>query len=133
MSTDATSPYIRRTIAPKEEDEQIMLFRWAAWQSGSIPELRLLYHVPNGGSRHPAEAARLKAAGVKSGVPDLCLPVPRGHWHGLYIELKRVKGGRISPEQTEWLDALIKQGYSASVCRGWEEAKDEILRYLAHT
>ena len=44
---------------PLEEDEQIALFRWAAWQANSTPELRLLYHVPNGGSRHKAEAARL--------------------------------------------------------------------------
>ena len=75
-------------------------------------------------------AARLKAAGVKSGVPDICLPVPRAGYHGLYIELKRQKGGRISPEQTEWIDALIKQGYCAAVCRGWEAAREEILRYL---
>lgn len=115
---------------PLEEDEQIALFRWAAWQANSTPELRLLYHVPNGGSRHKAEAARLKAAGVKSGVPDICLPVPRAGYHGLYIELKRQKGGRISPEQTEWIAALIKQGYCAAVCRGWEAAREEILRYL---
>lgn len=72
---------------PTEAQEQMTLFSWAAMQSGKYPELNLLYHVPNGGSRHKAEAGRLRAEGVKAGVPDLCLPVARGQYHGLYIEL----------------------------------------------
>lgn len=63
---------------PTEAEEQIALFEWATLQSGRFPELALLYHVPNGGSRNKIEAARLRAQGVKSGVPDLCLPVARG-------------------------------------------------------
>lgn len=74
---------------PTESVEQQCLFRWAAFQSGRFPELALLYHVPNGGSRKKAEAGRFRAEGVKAGVPDLCLPVARGGFHGLYIELKR--------------------------------------------
>ena len=81
---------------PTEAQEQMTLFSWAAMQSGKYPELNLLYHVPNGGSRHKAEAGRLRAEGVKAGVPDLCLPVARGQYHGLYIELKRQRGGRTS-------------------------------------
>ena len=72
---------------PTEAQEQMTLFSWAAMQSGKYPELNLLYHVPNGGSRHKAEAGRLRAEGVKAGVPDLCLPVARGQYHGL---LRRV-------------------------------------------
>lgn len=67
---------------PTEAQEQMTLFSWAAMQSGKYPELNLLYHVPNGGSRHKAEAGRLRAEGVKAGVPDLCLPVARGHITG---------------------------------------------------
>lgn len=78
---------------PTESVEQQCLFRWAAFQSGKYPELKLLYHVPNGGSRKKSEAGRFKAEGVKAGVPDLCLPVARGGYHGLYIELKRLKQG----------------------------------------
>lgn len=70
---------------PTEAEEQIALFEWARLQTGRFPELALLYHVPNGGSRNKIEAARLRAQGVKSGVPDLCLPVARGASHGLYI------------------------------------------------
>ena len=99
-----------RLPVPTEAQEQITLMNWAALQSGKYPELKLLYHVPNGGSRNKAEAGRLRAEGVKAGVPDLCLPVPRGGYHGLYIELKRQRGGRASDNQVEWLDALSKQG-----------------------
>lgn len=113
---------------PTEAQEQITLFSWAAVQD--IPELALLYHIPNGGSRHKAEAARLRAEGVRAGVPDLCLPVPRGGFNGLYIELKRLRGGRLSEQQRAWLDALGKQGYAVAVCKGWEDAAETILRYL---
>ena len=117
--------------APREETEQICLLRWAAYQAGKYPELELLYHTPNGGLRSRTEAARLRAAGVKAGVPDLCLPVPRKGFHGLYIELKRISGGRVSKEQREWLEALSEQGYKAIVCKGWEDATREIMDYLA--
>ena len=76
------------------------------------------------------EAIRFKAEGVKAGVPDICLPVPRGEWHGLYIELKRRERGRVSAEQTAWLEALMRQGYATAICRGWEDAKRVILAYL---
>lgn len=116
---------------PTEEQEQIALFNWAEWMSNTKwPELAMMYHVPNGGYRNKAEAGRFRAQGVKSGVPDIVLPVARGGWHGLYIELKRTVGGRVSEEQREWLDRLTEQGYYAAVCRGWEEAKDAIEGYL---
>ena len=105
------------TIHPTQKP--VTLFSWAAMQSGKYPELNLLYHVPNGGSRHKAEAGRLRAEGVKAGVPDLCLPVARGQYHGLYIELKRQRGGRTSDHQSEWLDALSAQGYKAALCYGY--------------
>lgn len=89
-----------------------------------------MYHIPNGGSRTKAEAGRFKAEGVKSGVPDICLPVAREQYHGLYIELKRREGGRLSEAQKLWIEALRKLGYWAIVCRGWEEAAREIERYL---
>ena len=115
---------------PTEAQEQMTLFSWAAMQSGKYPELKLLYHVPNGESRHKAEAGRLRAEGVKAGVPDLCLPVPRGDFHGLYIELKRQRGGRLSDHQAEWMEALMRQGYCVALCEGWERAAETIIEYL---
>lgn len=115
---------------PEESTEQTLLFQWAEYQSGKYPELSLMYHIPNGGSRNKAEAGRLKAQGVKPGLPDICLPVARGKYHGLYIELKRVTGGRTSKDQREWIKLLLDQGYLAGVCLGWEEAADTLMRYL---
>lgn len=116
--------------APTEAQEQRNLFRWAAYQRGRYPELALMYHIPNGGSRHPYEAHNLKEQGVKPGVPDICLPVARGPYHALYIELKRQKGGRVSEDQRAWLGALTRAGNRAVVCRGWDEARKEIEDYL---
>lgn len=66
-------------LLPTEAEEQATLFSWAAMKRGKYPELDLLFHIPNGGSRGKAEAARFKAEGVKPGVPDLFLPVARGN------------------------------------------------------
>ena len=115
---------------PTEEQEQITLFNWAAMMEYRYPELRYMYHVPNGGYRNKAEAGRFKAQGVKSGVPDIVLPAARGQYHGLYIELKRTEGGKLSADQRDWLEFLTEQGYFAVICKGWEEAKNAIEGYL---
>ena len=117
---------------PTEAQEQMTLFSWAAMQSGKYPELNLLYHVPNGGSRHKAEAGRLRAEGVKAGVPDLCLPVARGQYHGLYIELKAGEN-TTTKKQKEWLEYLRQQGYYTAVCYGWQPAAQLIEQYLLHS
>lgn len=72
----------------------------------------------------------MQAEGVKAGVPDLCLPVPRGEFHGLYIELKRVRGSRTSDFQVGWMESLMKQGYCVALCKGWEQAAQTIIEYL---
>jgi hypothetical protein len=112
-----------------EDDEQIALFQWAELAQRRYPELALLHHIPNGGHRHPATAAKLKKMGVKRGAPDICLPAARGGYAGLYIELKV---GRNTPSRAQkyWLDELTKNGYRAVVCRGAEEARNEILQYI---
>lgn len=71
-----------------EATEQERVINWATFYAKDFPELALLHHIPNGGSRNQLEAANLKRQGVKAGVPDLCLPVPRNGKHGLYVEMK---------------------------------------------
>lgn len=112
-----------------EDNEQILLFDWAAAQSGKYPELSLLFHIPNGGKRNAREAERFKRMGVKAGVPDLFLPVPRGKFHGLFVELKSAKG-KLSDYQRQWLSELAASGYAACVCFGFDEAQRDILNYL---
>ena len=115
---------------PTESYEQRTLIEWAALNEYRLPELRLLYAVPNGGARRKSEAARMRLEGVKSGVPDLCLPVSRDGYHGLYIEMKRIDGGRKSKEQKQWISDLIGQGYRAEFCNGWEKAAELIEEYM---
>ena len=113
-----------------EAAEQIKLFRWVDLVSKNYyPELRLLYHVPNGGSRNELEAVNLKKQGVRSGVPDLCLPVARGGYHGLYIEMKYGKN-KPTEKQLEWIEDLRNEGYAVSICWGFEAVRQELEKYL---
>ncbi len=112
-----------------ESVEQINLFRWAILQECKCPELMLLHHIPNGGKRDKRTAARLKLEGVKAGVPDISLPVSRGKYHGLYIELK-AGDNTTTDNQDKWISRLQKQGYQVNVCYGWEEAAEVITNYL---
>ena len=120
--------------APLEHDEQAALFAWAELQEAAHPELANLFAIPNGGARHPAVAAQLKAEGVRRGVPDIMLAIMRrGNdgrtWGGLFVEMKR-RGNKPTPEQSEWIARLRVNGYMAVVAYGCEEAKQCIMAYL---
>lgn len=130
-STDkATKRAIGLLNNPLESEEQTILFDWVRMMERRVPELRLMYHIPNGGYRHKATAGKLKAEGVKSGVPDICLPVARHSYHGLYIELKRRKGNGATDNQLDWIKSLQQEGYKAVVCYGFDEARAAIEEYL---
>lgn len=95
---------------------------------------RWLFAIPNGGSRDRITAGMLKAEGVKSGVFDLCYPVPRMGYHGLFIELKTPERagedhGGMSDTQVDFGKALLKNGYRAELCHGWRHALDVLLSY----
>lgn len=113
----------------QEGIEQIHLMKWTEYMSGKYPEIRLLFHVPNGGSRNKIEAANLKKQGVKAGVPDLFLPVARDGYFGLFIEMKFGKN-RTTAQQKEWIKELRDQGYRCEVCYGWEAASEVLADYL---
>lgn len=115
-----------------EAQEQCDLIEWAnaSASAGIRPELALLYAIPNGGRRDRAEAAHLKRQGVKAGVPDLCLPVPRGGFHGLYIEMK-VDKNKPTGKQENWLRQLKNNGYATAVCYGAIGARKRIEWYLS--
>lgn len=93
----------------------------------------LTYHVPNGGRRDKVTGAKLKAQGVKAGVPDLVLAQARGGYFGLYIEFKATPphDASVSKEQREWVRILLAQGYCAVVCKGMNEAIKEITSYMS--
>lgn len=137
----------RREMAAQrtEDDEQRDVVAWARTMGAERPALRHLFHIPNGGDRHPAVGAKLKRLGVQAGVPDLFLPVPAGlrpvpgagtrPYAGLFLEMKRAGGGfsDLRATQRAWLLALRELGYAADVAFGAEAAQGLILAYLDGT
>lgn len=118
-----------------EHDDQAAFVGWCRLMSRCYPGLALIHAIPNGGGRSRREAGRLKAEGVLAGVPDLFLPVARGGYHGLYIELKRsavgaAPRGRISRVQADVMTLLRAQGYATTVCYGYAEAIAAVERYF---
>lgn len=115
-----------------EAQHQANVIKWSQQPSvrAKWPELALLHHIPNGGTRDTIEGRHLKQQGVKPGVPDLCLPVARGRYHGLYIEMKAEKG-RTSEAQEWWGEHLFAQGYMREVCHGWESAVRVLEWYMS--
>ena len=106
---------------PTEHIEQVNFVNWLEFHHKEIK----FFAVPNGEKRSISVGKRLKAEGVRPGVPDLWFP-------GIFlvIEMKRQKGGRVSDEQKEWIDYLDKSGYVVKVCKGCEEAKKVFLDRL---
>ena len=112
-----------------EHDEQANLITWAAMHEHEHPGLEMLFAIPNGGHRHIRVAAKMKAEGVKAGVPDLFLPVPRGDYHGLFIEMKFGKN-KPTAHQRHWLEMLEWHGYKTAVCYWFLDARDVLIDYL---
>lgn len=109
-----------------EKQEQEALFEWAKYRT----DLQLMLHVVNEGRRSVQYTQSLLRQGMKPGVPDNLLAVARGGYHGLWIEMKRKDGGRLSPEQKWWQKALLEEGYAVAVCKGFDEARETIEWYL---
>jgi hypothetical protein len=121
-----------------EHDEQAALFELAGMYRERHPELAMLFAIPNGAKlpyvgkgkrRYSPEAVRLKREGLQPGVPDMCLAVARGGYHGLFIELK-FGSNKPRENQVQWLDRLQEQGYCAVACWGAGEAWETICEYL---
>lgn len=112
-----------------EHGEQHALFQFTDTiaNTGRYPGLGLMYANPNW---RPKEGERIHLAeeGVKTGVPDIFLPVARGIFHGLFIEMKEGKN-KPTKDQKWYLDQLGKQGYMTVVAYGFEQAWDTIVYY----
>lgn len=115
---------------PSEHEIQVALFEWLdAYLPTVGVDPRLAWATPNGGHRHPAVAAKLKAEGVRAGVPDVTIAVPRHGFHGFYCELK-AKRGRPSEKQLELVTLLRQQDYNVVIAKGLDEAMTAIKAYL---
>lgn len=112
-----------------EHDVQVSFVEWCAWNEKKYPALKLAFAIPNGGKRHVSVAMKLKQEGVRSGVPDWCLPVPMGGYSGLWIEFKFGKN-TLSDNQKEYIALLEKNGHCCDVCYSVGEAIRTVQEYL---
>lgn len=109
-----------------EHKEQCAFFNWFEFQYPNV----LAFAIPNGGVRHPAVAKKLKAEGVKAGIPDIFIADGKP---GLFIEMKEPKKGSLSKNQKEVIPRLKAAGYPVVVCYGWDEARKAAENYLRGT
>lgn len=127
------------TAAPRrvyhEDQEQTAFFDWCNQMAAREPRLMLWYAIPNGmhapgtvyttkkgeKRRYSPAATRMRAMGLKAGVPDMCWPVAAQGFHGLYIENK-IGRNKLSDEQVTWRKLLLDQGYAVHTCFDWAEA-----------
>lgn len=115
---------------PLEAIEQELVFTWARANQIKYPDLQLLNGSLNGIRLAIGLRVKAKRQGMPEGYPDIFLPVSMDGFHGLFVELKRVKGGRVLEEQERWLKRLNAEGYQAVVARGHEAAIETIKDYL---
>ena len=101
------------------EDHEQMLF--VQWFKRTYPTVKIM-SIPNGGHRHIAVAAKMKATGQAAGVPDIFIPA----WL-CWIEFKRIKGGIVSPVQRDWIAYLESIGHRVIIGHGFEDARRQIL------
>jgi len=114
-----------------EHMEQVHLFAWIKKQALKYQPMELIFAIPNGGVRSKITGARMKAEGVKAGVPDIFVPIPARNYHGAFLELKSTStDARLSKKQAEIIPQLTNQGYCTSVCHGHEKAIEFLSWYL---
>ena len=88
-----------------------------------------VFILPNGGYRNAREAAKFKALGVRSGVPDIIILKPNKTYHALMIELK-VGKNNLTENQKQFLVQASEEGYAVAVCRSLEEFMSTVEKYI---
>lgn len=142
---EPTEPKQGKVINPEdlagdsESGQQKALFLWAAQSVGKYPQLAYMFAVPNGFFATIAQKGKMKAEGLRNGVPDIFLPVwkigDRRVFHGCFIEMKiekyrNRKNGGCSEEQIDFINYAASAGYYCKVCYNWMEARDTLIAYL---
>lgn len=115
----------RRGKGPSEHQIQKAVFQWLR---AAHPKV-IAYAIPNAARRSAAQAAYLKAEGLRAGMPDIVIAMPRGGFHGMYLELK-TQTGRVSDSQRDTLEALAEMQYACAIARSVDEAIEFISTYL---
>ena len=122
-----------------EDAVQAEVVRWARDNEVRFPELVLLHSIPNAGFASKKQGALRKLTGRVAGMPDLHLPIRRGEWYGLWIELKRtpyrdargkLQKAKVSADQKRVMGLLREQSHRVEVCEGAQPAIELLESYL---
>ena len=119
-----------RSTSPTEHQIQAAFFqRLALSPYRDYPVFAIPNQAEGGGTtRAMIQGARRKAEGRRAGVPDICVALAAGGWHGMYLETKTPTGA-LSAAQRQWLTALSDQGYAVAVRRSADELWRAFTRY----
>lgn len=123
---------VKKDIQPTEDSIHFALVDWlktVPYKNGFL--IDYFHHSPNGGTSSPRQKAKFTRMNTLNGFPDLECFIAKGRYHGLYVELKREKGGIVSADQKRILGMLSEEGYAAVVCRGFDASVKSIEQYMA--
>lgn len=118
----------RGKSAATEHALQVACLRWLHF---TYPQV-LCYAIPNGAYKSHSAAISMKQEGLTSGIPDLHIPIARGGYHSLYIEMKNGKAGRLSDTQKAMIQKLQSLGNKVAVCRSLDDFIKEINQYFKY-
>lgn len=122
----------KRKYRHEERDIQISIFEWARLikvsEGGSLFDY--MTASPNGGHRHILEAVNFKKSGVSAGFPDVSILLPRNNFHGMFLEIKKLKVFSLTEKQKIWIERLNNVGYYAVFGFGFDFCKNLIEGYL---
>jgi hypothetical protein len=104
--------------------EHVEQREFVSWFRQTYRPVRI-FAIPNGEARSKATGARLKLEGVSPGVPDLFVPA----W-GVWIEMKRAKGGTVSAVQKDWHAYLRSIGQRVIIGYGFEDARAKVAQLV---
>lgn len=122
---------MRQPVQTASESQiQKAYFQWVRWMRKTALEYSCIIHVPNGGYRHAATAARLKEEGVSAGVPDILILFPSGPYPYAALETKSAKG-QLSEAQETWRDRCISAGAYYKLCRSTLELMEATEEYFS--
>lgn len=121
----------------KEEHKlQKLCYGWTRAAGTIDPRYLLFFSIDHGikygGDRNQrfAQAREIKARGIRSGIPDMFLPVRNSRGQsGLWVELKTAKG-QLSDAQKIWKKELENQGFAVEVARSLAEFTEISIAYL---
>jgi len=124
---------------PFEPRHQEVLPEWkeqtyvVEWANMNPIARECLLAIFNEGKRSIQRSVIMKRMGLRAGVSDLFMAYPTHGKHGLWIEMKKRRGSKISPEQRTWINRMNSLDYVAVVAYGWEHATKVIAQYLDGT